>query len=448
MARKVSRTTARMSDHKRLLMAMSTCDIPRLNMLIRVGLKQRAGPNELIKRIAGAVSTLNPNGYSTRSYTDTDKKFMRCMKHIAGRKGVYALSKALGLPSMSTIRASKPLRLLPSFAAPKPAEIGANICTFFGPDSPNSKFPTSGHVLMIDGLHLSQRACWHRASNQILGLCREHSETLDLSMNNMDSVLKVVDAVHGEAPTCHYGREATVLAVGAFRNSNYHGVPIGQTQTCKSEKGPAFAALLRTAIEQWEVHGEPHNGPLFLVSTDGDSVFREGLFHVLMSQTVDESSSLYLKLAGCKGLNLQCGKKNVVAGPDTKHVAKRIATSERSPEGTVIDQVVLNRPIITQWLEKLPGETKETVAILVDPADHQNVPKAYKLLRAIISLPKLFAKRLRTATRFSVISAISLSNPTIRGHMLEATSSNQSRAFLSPLFMNRYVVDYILFTTT
>ncbi|KAK7006881.1 hypothetical protein R3P38DRAFT_3213632 [Favolaschia claudopus] len=388
MARKVSRTTARMSDHKRLLMAMSTCDIPRLNMLIRVGIKQRAGPNELIKRIAGAVSTLNPTGYRTRSYTDTDKKFMRCMKHLAGRKGVYALSKALGLPSMSTIRASKPLRLLPSVSAPKPAEIGTNISTFFGPESPNSKFSSAGHVLMIDGLHLSQRACWHRGSNQILGLCREHSEPFDLSMNNMPSVLKVVDAVHGDTPKCHYGREATVLAVAAFRDHNYHGIPIAQTQTCKSEKGPGFAALLRTAIDQWEKHGEPQNGPLFIVSTDGDSVFREGAFQVLMCRTVDESSPLYLKLSGCMGLNLQCGKKNVVLGPDTKHVAKRIATNERSPEGTVIDQVVLNRPIITQWLEKLPGETKETVAILVDPADHQNVPKAYKLLRAIISVGK------------------------------------------------------------
>ncbi|KAJ6611373.1 hypothetical protein B0H10DRAFT_2286878, partial [Mycena sp. CBHHK59/15] len=52
----------------------------------------------------------------------------------------------------------------------------------------------------------------------------------------------------------------------------------------------------------------------------------------------------------------------------------------------VIDKVILNRTIITQWLEHLPGETQESVAILVDPTDHQNVPRAYKLIKACISL--------------------------------------------------------------
>ncbi|KAJ7824429.1 hypothetical protein B0H13DRAFT_1658509, partial [Mycena leptocephala] len=196
----------------------------------------------------------------------------------------------------------------------------------------------------------------------------------------------VVDAVHGESPTCHYGREATVLAMGAFRANNYHAVPIGQTQTCKSEKGPGFAALLKMAMEQWKIHGAPHNGQLWIVSTDGDSVFREGLFQVLMSRTVDESSPLYLKLSGCTGLNLQCGEDNIVKAPDPKHVVKRVGTSERSEEGSVIAGVIINRSILTQWLERLAGETKESVAILVDPADHQNVPRAYKLLKAIISV--------------------------------------------------------------
>jgi hypothetical protein len=308
-----------MSDQKRLVMALSTCDVPRLSTLLRVAAKQRVGPNEMIRRIREAADTLR--GYNVKSFSVTEKKLMRCMKRVAGRKGVYAMSKALGLPSASTIRASKPLRLLPSVAAPKAAEIGTNI--FFGDTSVNASFRNAGHSLMIDGVHLSQRACWHRPTNQIIGLCREHSESFDLAMNDMASVLKVVDAVHGESPTCHYGREATVLAMGAFRANNYHVVPIGQTQTCKSEKGPGFAALLKMAMEQWKIHGAPHNGELWIVSTDGDSVFREGLFQVLMSRTVDESSPLYLKLSGCTGLNLQCGEDNIVKAPDPKHVVKR-----------------------------------------------------------------------------------------------------------------------------
>ncbi|KAJ7044460.1 hypothetical protein C8F04DRAFT_942296 [Mycena alexandri] len=308
------------------------------------------------------------------------------MKRFAGRKGVYALSKALGLPSASTIRASNPLRLLPSVAAPKPQEIGTNIRTFFSAASPNSTLSRAGHTLMIDGVHLAQRACWHRPTNQIIGLCREHSEPFNLAMDDMDSVLNIVEAVHSDSPTCHYGREATVLAIGPYRETHYHGVPIGQTQTCKSEKGPGFAALLKMTLEEWKTHGEPHSGPILTVSFDGDPVFRDGAFDVLMIRTPDKSSSLSLKLSGCQGLNLECGEDDVVIGPDGNHIVKRGATNARSQEGTVIAQTVINRSILTQWLERLPGETKETVAILIDPADHQNVPCAYSLLKAIITV--------------------------------------------------------------
>jgi hypothetical protein len=212
---------------------------------------------------------------------------------------------------------------LPSFAAPKPEEIGTNIRTFSGDASRNAIHRNADHALMIDGLHLSQRACCHRPTNQILGLCREHAEPFDLAMNDMTSVLKLVDAINGEFLSCHYGREATVLAVAAFRDDHYHAFPIAQTQTCKSEKGAGFAALLATAIDLWEIHGAPHNGPLFIVSTDVDFVFREGAFQVLMCDSVDKSSPLYLKLAGCNGLNLQCGKNYIVYCPDLKHVTKR-----------------------------------------------------------------------------------------------------------------------------
>ncbi|KAJ7478464.1 hypothetical protein FB451DRAFT_1396233 [Mycena latifolia] len=273
LAKKASRSTARMSDQKRLVMVISTHDVPHLSALMHLAVKQCVGPNEMIRRIRDSVRTLHPDGYSVKSFTDIEKKLMRCMKRSAGRKGVYALSKALGLPSLSTIRVSKHLRFVPSVAAPKPAEIRTNIHTFFGEASANSTFRTAGHSLMIDGIHLSQRACWYRPSNQIIGLCREDSGPFNLVMNNMASVLKVVDAVHDKSPTCHYGREATVLAIAAFRDDNYHSFPIGQTQTCKSEKAAGFAAILKMAIDQWNIHGAPHNRPLFTIGTDGDLVF-------------------------------------------------------------------------------------------------------------------------------------------------------------------------------
>ncbi|KAJ6600675.1 hypothetical protein B0H10DRAFT_1958705 [Mycena sp. CBHHK59/15] len=108
---------------------------------------------------------------------------------------------------------------------------------------------------------------------------------------------------------------------------------------------------------------ELHDGPIWVLGTDGNSVFRDGAFQVLMCCEVDRSTLLYSKLSGLSRLNLWCGKATVL------HVQIR-STSQN-------------------WLERLPGKTKESVSVLVDPADHQNVPHAYKLLKACILIGSL-----------------------------------------------------------
>ncbi|KAJ7840479.1 hypothetical protein B0H13DRAFT_1649685 [Mycena leptocephala] len=129
------------------------------------------------------------------------------------------------------------------------------------------------------------------------GLCLEISRRRQWEVE-----LEVLDAVHGDSPTCHYGREATVAAVAPCGAANYHGLPILQTQTCKSEKGPGFAALLESILEQWDLHAAANNGDIWVVGIDGNSVFREGAFKILMCSEVDESSPLFAKLGGLKGL--------------------------------------------------------------------------------------------------------------------------------------------------
>jgi hypothetical protein len=86
MTKKAARSTSRMGDQKRLIMALSTCDIPRLSTLMRVAAKQRVGPKEMIKRISDTANALSPGGYHLKSFTDTEKKLMRCMKQLPERE--------------------------------------------------------------------------------------------------------------------------------------------------------------------------------------------------------------------------------------------------------------------------------------------------------------------------------------------------------------------------
>ncbi|KAK7006524.1 hypothetical protein R3P38DRAFT_2476106, partial [Favolaschia claudopus] len=98
LTRQVARTSRRISDHKRLLMALATHDVPRLHHLIRLAVKQGVGIDEILRRIEDAAKRL----YNVKSFSDSEKKFMRLIKRMAGRKAVYAMSKFLGLLSATT----------------------------------------------------------------------------------------------------------------------------------------------------------------------------------------------------------------------------------------------------------------------------------------------------------------------------------------------------------
>lgn len=67
------------------------------------------------------------------------------------------------------------------------------------------------------------------------------------------------------------------------------------------------------------------------------------------------------------------------------------ATLVRSPDGMAIGGVIINRPILTQFLRRLCGQTSESVEKLLDPSDHQNVPQAVKLMQALSSLKDMDA---------------------------------------------------------
>lgn len=311
----------RLNDYKRLVMAISTNDVKQVQQIVRLALRQRVGVNEIIDRIGKAAKGVY---HARRGYTAFDFDLALLMKRLAGRKGLYALSHAIGLPSMTTVRRrTKPPVVLPSSGFPRAIDVGRNITAFFGPQSENAKLPRCGYSLMLDGIHLSQRPRWSKSTCQIIGFCRDHEHGLDLSMPDMESVEKIAEAVHGEDPTCHFAKEATVAVFGAFRGEHYHPFPAMVSGTCKAEKGDGFANILRLCLSEWEKNGEKWAGPLWCVSTDGDATFRMGSHQVLMTDELDNSDPLYDLLAGLEGLNLQVGLKGIIQGPDIKHLIKR-----------------------------------------------------------------------------------------------------------------------------
>jgi len=49
----------------------------------------------------------------------------------------------------------------------------------------------------------------------------------------------------------------------------------------------------------------------------------------------------------------------------------------------VINDVIINRLILEQYLNRLPNQTRDSVEKLLNPADPQDVPRAIELIRAL-----------------------------------------------------------------
>ncbi|KAL0952445.1 hypothetical protein HGRIS_006714 [Hohenbuehelia grisea] len=381
----------RLDDYKCLVAALAEHDVVRLRHLIKQALKRQVSVKVILARINNAITDV----YHARQYNQNDLDIAYLVRHLGGRKCLFAVSKALGLPSVNTVaKLCKRISIIPSVGAPSRAEVSHNLNASFPiPDAnhPAQHVPIEkcGYTVMLDGISLSQHIRVMQDTNMMVGFCREHAEGHDLCIRNFDSVIKVHDAVHGDIPSLHYAREATVAVFAPFRRDNYHPLPALVSPTCKAERIAKFADTIRLLVQSWNEQSAHVYGELWCVSTDGNAVFRNGCHQECTIAKLDARDPIAKHLWDLTGLNLAVGPQNLTYSSDPKHCLKRIATLLRSKDGVMVKCQVINRGHLQHFLEQLEHEDKESIRILIDPADHQNVPRAIKLFQAIDRLSGL-----------------------------------------------------------
>lgn len=268
LARKLGTLSKRTSDHQRLVMLLANHDIKRLRQLLAVALRRHASPRAIVSKLEAAVAGV----YNVRGgYTERELDIAFLVKAIGAPRLLYILQKSHGLVSNTTIRRHRPIpQLTPSAGVPKPLEIDANITTFFGEDQKPPR-PKCGHSVLIDGIAIEEKGRYCRRTNEIVGLCREHSHLVDVSVRSIESVKLVADAVHGEDALCHYGKDATVVVIAPFRHEHYGATPVIVSPSCKAEKGIELAEWVTAPIARWREHpdGEARHGPIWSLASDG-----------------------------------------------------------------------------------------------------------------------------------------------------------------------------------
>ncbi|KAG9125244.1 hypothetical protein FRC07_008427 [Ceratobasidium sp. 392] len=209
----------KLSDHKQLMLALAESDDAAASRIVRVALHQGCSASAIVERLAKAQQGL----YHCKSYSKKDVDIALLVLRLGGPRLLFALSKALDLPSSSTVlRATERSYLRPSIGFPTMAEVLANMKSICAPAQ--AVVPrTRGFTLMIDEIALEERIRYSTAEDALVGVCREHASVPDLQ-NMTGRPISHFAAIRSllDAGKCHRAKEATVVALAPFGYSNYN----------------------------------------------------------------------------------------------------------------------------------------------------------------------------------------------------------------------------------
>ncbi|RDB15564.1 hypothetical protein Hypma_004145 [Hypsizygus marmoreus] len=164
----------KLDDGKRILMLLASEDVVGLSRLLTVALNRGTSITAILDLLHRAIEGLySPRGgFTTRQL---DVSFLT--EALGGSRLLYALQKALGLASSSTVRRHHKIpRLLPSIGEPSSDEINANISAFLDPNvkPPPPLLPSGarpGNVAMIDDISLESKCRYCGRRDAVMGLC-------------------------------------------------------------------------------------------------------------------------------------------------------------------------------------------------------------------------------------------------------------------------------------
>lgn len=371
----------KINDYQRMVMMLSKNKIAGVSRILAVAVRNGASAGAICDKLDRAIlGTYAPQS----GWTDREFAVAFLVKAIGGPRLLYALQKAEGYPSISTLRRRKPIpEVVPSLGTPSDYEINSNITALLGE---NGRKPPQnrlcGQVVMIDGVAIEQAARFDFNRKSALGLCREHSNSIKKYIDDIQDLRNIAKAL--DNGVCHYGKDGTILGIAPVTDKeNYHVVPIVVSPSCKSEKGEDIETWVKIFLRNWRTNpvGAALHGEVTTLATDGESSFRKLRFLLCLTKDLDRNSDVGKILYQLPGLNCRTGENMLIGTCDPKHVIKRFATMIRSPMGI---QVGDGHFTSIDALRKLELKmTPSEAALLLNPADKQNVPKAVNLIQSL-----------------------------------------------------------------
>ncbi|KAI0804565.1 hypothetical protein BC629DRAFT_1713564 [Irpex lacteus] len=387
--RRHSLLMSKLDDHRRLVMAVAENKIPRVQQLLRQGVKAGTSVSKIVAKLEDSLCGV----YQARKYDSDDYDLSLLILRLGGRKLLYAMSQQIAVPSIRTLRRHSTFtKLIPSLGAPSLEDITGNISAIFDSrvgsiDESGQRPFVSGVCVQWDEISIEEVVDWFPHSDMVGGLCREHSSNIDISLATFDHALSIAKALHDGV--VHRGKEASVVAVASFGVALRGVFPILVSPTCKAESPSDSAALLRKVFQAWKESAASRFGPIWSFASDGDAGRRAMVYQLFMKHTIDHRHRLFKYVGRLSGFNCEVGDDDITGDFDWKHELKRAGRLLRTLEGVTIGRTVVNFETIRRHLRRDPDLSEADIDRLTNPSDTQDVPRAIEFLEAVNRISEL-----------------------------------------------------------
>ncbi|KAJ7648621.1 hypothetical protein DFH06DRAFT_997187 [Mycena polygramma] len=379
-----------LSDYKRLVTAIGSGAVERVDRVVGIALGRKRG----VRGILRVYDDAGRGYYHPKSFTEEDDMRGILIWKLAGNRVSDIVHRSLGLPSRSTLRTRETVPpLVPSAGKPQKSEVAQNVQSCFeGIAEVLTAKKVVHQVLMFDEIATEQRIRWDDKTNNFLGVCRAHGSKVSLQFNgeqDADELFRALSKTEGREAEVHYAGEATVAALGLLSDETrlYAARPILISGDCKKETGSEHAKnVITPTIEGVNSHRELTKLRIVSVASDGESRRGKAFIEKTFIRELSPSSNIYSLLKDLALMNFWVGDDDLTPDKDGKHIFKRGRNRLLRKAGTDVMGVEITTAIIRTHLQSA-GHSSAHIHSHFNPEDKQNVTLAFQLLQDIWSLP-------------------------------------------------------------
>ncbi|KAK2463009.1 hypothetical protein APHAL10511_004966 [Amanita phalloides] len=290
--------------------------------------------------------------YQPKNYTEEEKLQGLLFLRLGGSRVAELAHQSLSTLGVSMLRHCSVLPPLWTVSTvPSLANLQHNLQLFFS--SPNIPARSGGcsYALMIDEIVIERQPQWDDRSNQVLGLCHEHSHRIGTEFCSIEQAHELCDAISGQE--VHFASEATIAAIGILSENPhiYSVLPFLISGTCKREDADTHAKLIESLVR---AYGESRHG--------------SALMQITQKHSLSPDLTIYPLLSKLRFLNLLVGDEDLMVDKDYKHVIKRLRNFLLRKRGTMVHGTHIT-PLLLWFHLKLASISENRLTHLFNPND-------------------------------------------------------------------------------